>query len=296
MYATNNILTNKGNIKIEMRKNIFVCSQKHGQINIEFTGGAVLFFITLIFVITSVFAILPKYAETSQKNNLENIGWTLSELIINDPGYWSSGNESGFDWENHLKYIKTFGLAKDYHQLSENKIAALPSLSYEKVKTILGIDKNFQFNIKEFLIINCIHTFEKHNLESTGLTGEPSDSFYKNADSTVHLGTKLISGRKFYFLIAQKEDNFMLYISPKSNFSQFSKYNSSKPANITLESQKFMFSENNGIKSSKGNIVILNREIIKYGRNMTGLEKQVLVFKRFAELNGSIAKLSLKVW
>ena len=97
-------------------------------------------------------------------------------------------------------------------------------------------------------------------------------------------------------MVAQKNNNYVLYISSQSDFSSFSKYNSSENYNLTLNGQKLLFSENNGIQSSEGNIVILNKKTQEYGCNMTGFEKNVVVFDRFVRLNGNIARISLWVW
>ncbi len=270
---------------------------KKGQINIEFTAGAVLFFLTLIFVITTAFSILPKYVATTEQNKMENLGWALTDVLLSDSGYWKNSSTNGTDWENHINHIKVVGLVKEFQQLDPNKINALGSLNYNQLRYLLGLKENFQINIKEYVIIETLRFFEKGDLEGVIISGEPNSGFYANAESLIHFGTKIINGTTFYFLVATQNQDYRVFVSQYSNFSAFTEYDPSwTSSEISFNSLTFNVKNGKTIKNSNGKLLILERPYFDYGGTTTIVNERIYVFRRFAEMENQMVEVIFTLW
>ena len=284
------------------------------QINIEFIGGSILFFSALVFVISSIFGVLPQYENVNQINDLETTGIIIGKKLINDQGFWGNSTHNGSDWENHPEYEHlnftnySLGLAKDYHNLDPAKSEAFfngfLSDNYTGVKTrIFHIADDFRVKATEFVPVRTYKTYEKGNEGDYGII-PPSDSIYTSSDtgSTIHFGNNSFNSREMWFLVAENNGNYPIYISDDKNFSSSNRTNASIKHLMNISGRTYIHDakHNNEVSNSERNLLIFRREegyaVGEFGRVPPDIEENYVKHERYVMLNSNPAKIEVTVW
>lgn len=274
------------------------------QINIEFLGGAVLFFAVLTFVMTGPFTILPKYENINQLNSLETTGWIISNQLINEQGYWESSNDNGTRWEDHPGKIASLGLSEGYHRIDPKKAEKLlNNLSYTNVKaSLLGIEKDFKIKLREFIPVDTHKTFQKGKGSKYGFV-EPQDSIYLNSDEQIHYGSHEIQGKTLWVLTAKNMGKHSIYTEINSkNFTDCNKTNSTDYFELKIGGEKYIHDINrtNDVETSDGSLVIFRRNngtyLGEFGREPPKTSDDYVKIKRFGTIGKKIIEIEITVW
>lgn len=266
---------------------------RKGQINIEFIGGFLLFTAAVIFIFSSSIEI---FAEFNQQNKVNELGATLtamSNVFANSEGYWENNHGSGKNWHENLEYAKSVGLLEN-GEFSDEKFSSLDLLGYDRVKEILGLDKNFWIEVKSFYYVEA-RNFEKGNLPREIV--EPNDKVYEKFSGKVNYGSGKIFGKDLKFLVILTEGSFRVYVSENSDFRNADILNSAnKELNI---SGKIFRIAQDSIIGSRGKVLMFEGEARKFGLEPPKGFGNILGAERFAisDKDGKrIVKISFWVW
>jgi len=96
------------NLVVRKRK---MLKDERGQLSIDFLVGISLFILALLFMahfIPGMF--VPFQSETI---DLSSVAYRTSVILVEDPGWWDNGTDSGKDWEKHINDTSRIGLAID---------------------------------------------------------------------------------------------------------------------------------------------------------------------------------------
>lgn len=260
---------------------------KSGQINIEFLGGAILFFSAVIFLINSSLDAIPQYAKYSERNSLELNLITISRILFTE-GYWKNNSDSGTDWQNHLEDIKFLGFFTN-GSIDLNKINALNKLDYEKIKILFGIKEDFWIDVDEFHVIDTSRSFEKDKWSSFIPFEPPSDDDFASTNGRIHYGRENSS---YLFLIEKNNEYSVLYIH---NSTRYFKYYLNENSNLSINGKKYSIGIDTGW-DPYGNIVILKRNIISYGRDLPELSKESSSLVKFGNNKNKIYRIRITIW
>lgn len=277
---------------------------RKAQINIEFVGGAIIFFTTLLFIMSSTFSVLPKYGEKSRLNELEITGWTLSKKLINSKGFWDNSTHNGTDWENHPSDVVSIGLAESYHDLDPEKTEEfLNNVNYVNAKTnLFKIEKDFRVKITEFIPIETYKTFEWSNGSEYGIK-EPFTSIYNNSNKIIHFGSAEIGSHKLWVLATKNGDKYPLYFKLDSkDFSNCNKTNSSNYFEIKIDGRNYIHdnSRKSEVRGSERSLVMLRREkgsgVGEIGRSPPKVKSEYLRIRRYALMDSRPVEVELIIW
>lgn len=105
--------------------------------------GIVAFILLLSFVLVFSSVSTENVLLKSRQHKMEASAITISDLLVKTPGVSS-------DWDsNNPSSVLVPGLAQFPNVLSEDKVVEFTSLDYEDVKTLMGVDAEFLFQVED---------------------------------------------------------------------------------------------------------------------------------------------------
>jgi hypothetical protein len=93
--------------------------EKKGQVNIYFLVSIALFISLSVYLIYLLITFYPAKGETIRINSLYTKAYTISELMLKDPGYPENWNENS---------LQRIGLASEYYVINSTKLDLLRTL------------------------------------------------------------------------------------------------------------------------------------------------------------------------
>ncbi|MDY6777727.1 MAG: hypothetical protein SVU32_03615 [Candidatus Nanohaloarchaea archaeon] len=287
-----------------------------GQLSIDYTSGALLFFVSMIFVVSGALSIVPEFQSIASTNSMEVSGWSISTMLLNEPGHWRSAQGGGLDWHTQIDSpgrITAIGLASPEGDLSREKIRALATLSrtdYTYLKTeLLATEKDFNIVFHEFATVDTGRTFTK---QEDARTTDPPAAFqnqftppfeptsYDEADPTVHYGSIRINGEAKYFLVTSQAGLYsQVYYSDSWNFSDAT--NLSIPQNsrsiLMFNGRRYELAAGDaGVLMGDGQIVVMERVIARLGQQPPEAQQRVTHITRYANIDERMVKMEMDIW
>jgi hypothetical protein len=272
---------------------------RNGQISIDYIAGALVFFGSIIVLISSVLNVIPQFQNTHAVNELELAGWGLSETMMNDPGYWSNTSGNGTDWHTASPAnVTVIGVqAANRTGISAAKIRALRDMNYRRVQRILGTTRQFTVSFTKILHIDTYRRFNRSG-SSPGFITEPS--YPGGTAETVHYGSKKIDGTPYRFLLADSAGWYNnLWVSEDWDFTDAdtTKYNLTTDQVITLDADAYRINIGD-VQIGQGNTVILKRRIGRIGTPPTANTGNIIEMKRYGttKQTDTIIAAVFQVW
>jgi len=292
------------------REGTKIKESKRGQINIEFAGGAILFFVTLIFLLGTVLSNIPKHNRQAETNQLSLVSQSMTDKMINHKGAWNDAGSPRSDWEDHPGQLVSFGLAQSYHRLAEDKIAAMQAdLDKYEVQTALGLNQSrirYNLSLIRLIPVKTVKTFQKGNGSIYGLD-EPdpldSNSFdqdYGLVGPIIHYGARVINGNTQHLLVGQDNTgNYWYWISPDTNFENghSDDYHYRVEAReVYIGSETYQIGQRSGLDASQGNLIVFQTKILDHGFKPPSTTESIVQNSRYASLGNDTVKLITQVW
>ncbi len=279
-----------------------------GQIYIDYMGGALLFFLSIVFIVTSALNTIPQFSQGIGQNRLEITAWSISTQLVEDTGFWKNKSKRSTEWHKHisdpdaLKEIKTIGLESEKDGLSREKIKTLLNSHYSDIKRLLKTDKEFNLQVTEFAFVDTYKSFRKPNSPpETSAFQAPDNDSYDSADAEIHYGSKSIKGNSKRFLVTSHNGSYdEVYISDDWDFSEAADIG---PLGIT-DTQIVKFGDRNyrfegrssGIVASEGKVVGLVRVMGRLGRRSPEDADRVTEVNRFSNIRENPIKIEMRFW
>ncbi|MDY6776892.1 MAG: hypothetical protein SVQ76_02190 [Candidatus Nanohaloarchaea archaeon] len=266
-----------------------------GQISIDYLAGAMIFFGSLIFLVSQMMTSIPQFSQAQQVDELELTAWSVSEILLEDRGHWSIGGSSGTDWQDHMGGVEVLGLKGKEH-LSREKINALLSMSKDRIRSLLGIEEKINIQVREVVDVDTYHSFQQGG--APAFMTEPSYSDY--TASEIHYGSHRFGGEKRYFLLMKNTstgwyDNLSVstdwdFSDPETEF-----YDLTDTQYLAIGDRTYVVQAGNtGI--SDGKLLVLTRELGRVGYVPSRQVENIVSIQRYGAMSGNIVEVVVRVW
>lgn len=280
-----------------------------GQIYIDYMGGALLFFISIIFIVTSALGTVPEFSQGIEQNQLELTAWSVSTHLVERSGFWRSGSDSGTDWHRHMDGFLdeniSIGLASE-QGLDRAKVNTLLEEPYLKIKRIIGVEKDFNMEVREFAFVDTHKSFTKPSGSPVeDYLGVPSSQFkppstdsYDSSDSEVHYGSISIKSDEKRFLAVSHDGTYdEAYYSDNWNFSNSEGLGLGDSRIIEFDDRSYRFNgRDSGIVASDGKTIGLSRIMGRLGRRPSEQSDNVIEVDRFSNIGENPVKIEMQFW
>lgn len=268
-----------------------MCRIGKGQISIDYIGGAVIFFVSVLFIVTGVLNTVPEYSENVLKNRLEVRGWSLSTVLLSTPGYWEGEDDSGTEWTSHTEDLKSVGLAENSEDsVSREKVVALDKVSYTRLKNIFGTSFDFNIDFTEYMVVKT----ESEDVSEMDVTVPPGETY--------HFGSRKVDGKGFYFLVLG-QDNYNVSVSEDSDFTDKDDgdidvtINESGVVDFGEEMRQYTLDiPSSGVYESDGEMVVFKTSLQRVGRRLPPDPGEVVSIRRFSNVGNSILRMDMRLW
>lgn len=264
-----------------------------GQISIDYAGGAMVFFVALIFVVTGMLGTIPQFSEAVTTDRLETVGWSLSTHLLNQPGYWQQGVQNRTDWHAapSTDQIDSLGLASPEGGVSLEKINEMQDMEYTTIKGIVNIHEDFTFDVTEYMIVTTDSTFEK---------GSPpwniEDIDWQGNSDTVWYGAVTENQATQYFMI-DRDPSFTIYTSSSRNFDTYDTISREEASIIDFGDRSYILEQSgSGVSQSQGRQLILERSIGRIGERTPPEEAQTVNIVRYSWTDRNPIRIQMEVW
>jgi len=275
-----------------------------GQISIDYAAGALLFFLSLIFIITGILSTVPEYSDDIDANRLELEAWKLTTAMINSPGYWRNSSRGGSAWASvEEDDIRQIGFATEDGGLSRAKLQRALRLDYADLRERLDVEAHFRMSVQEFAQVDTSRSFAYGDPPSN-LPGfqVPTATDYQEFNGTVQYGSSDINGEIMRWLVTHNETFDRVYWSDSWDFSAADPRSTESEERITFgpdggDGRTYIFDGGDaGISTSGGELVVLQRPIGQYGRRVPAFVQDSVRVTRFSNINTAPVRLEMEVW
>ncbi|MCJ7450132.1 MAG: hypothetical protein MUP58_00105 [Candidatus Nanohaloarchaeota archaeon QJJ-9] len=276
---------------------------KEGQISIDYVGGAMIFFVSIVFVVQGIVGTIPQYSSIAESNREEIAAWGLSTSLVSDTGYWSDVYD-GTNWEDNVitGKVKRIGLkSPEGSGVSREKINKLLGMDYKEIKKLFETGKDFSIEFTEYAVVKLSGEFYRggdiDGIETYNGFKPPSDGL-GGADRYMRYGTISINGSERYFLASFDDSDFDgLYVSDSIDFSSSEKLEQGELKTLDFNGRRFRFGlGSSGLSTSNGKILLVERVMGRIGRRIPTSEETVTRVKRYSNTQKSIIMLDMRVW
>jgi len=271
-----------------------------GQISIEYTGGALLFFSSILFVVAGVLGTLPQFTDAIDENSIETQIWASTALLLSNTGQWESDTQSGPDWHNHVENTTQLGLISQDGDLSRDKIRELVSMDYTDAKLLLQTEKDFNIQFTEFSIIETASSFEKDDPSGkvADVITEPTRSRYDDANETIRYGSIRANGAQKHVLVTAHQGNYdTVYISEDWDFTDATVFGPTGNQILSFDGRRYRLSvPDSGIFASDGTTVVLTRPLGNVGTRTPAAEATVVTARRFSNIGPNPVRIDVEMW
>ncbi|MDY6766159.1 MAG: hypothetical protein SVW77_02220 [Candidatus Nanohaloarchaea archaeon] len=267
--------------------------ERTGQISIDYLAGALIFFGSLIFLVSNVMTTLPAFSDAQQTDELRLTAWSISEVVMNDRGYWENATHQGSDWPEHLGDVEVLGV-KAQTGLSKEKIDTLTALNQSRLRSALRTGKKVNVEFREVVDIDTHRTFQQGSAPS--FLTEPS--YPSHVAETVHYGAKRLEGSERFFLLTKNRNRGWynrLRVSDDADFSTSELYNLTETQYIPVGDGTYVADAGN-TDISEGNLLILWRNLGRTGDVPTESVQNIASVERYGVLKGNVVEVTFRVW
>jgi hypothetical protein len=271
-----------------------------GQISIEYTGGALLFFSSILFVVAGVLGTLPQFTSAIDENSIETQIWASTALLLSDTGQWESDTRVGPDWHNNIENTTQLGLVGQDGDLSRDKIRQFVSMDYSDVKVLLRTEKDFNIRFTEFSIIDTASSFEKTDPQGNigEVITEPTGSSYDSANDTIRYGSISANGAEKNVLVTAHQGNYdTVYISEDWDFTDAIRLGPTGNQILSFDGRRYRLSvPDSGVFASDGKTVVLTRPLGNVGTRTPAAEATVVTARRFGNIGSNPVRIDVEMW
>ncbi|MDY6773742.1 MAG: hypothetical protein SVS85_00955 [Candidatus Nanohaloarchaea archaeon] len=265
-----------------------------GQISIDYLAGALIFFGSLVFLVSNVMTALPQFSQAQQRDELTLSAWSISEVMMEDRGYWENATHSGEDWHKHVGDVEVLGL-KGERGLSGKKVGTLLSMDASEIRSALQTGKKVNVELKEVVDVDTHRAFQRDS--SPDFLTEPS--YQGETASEVHYGSKRIGGEELYFLLTQNPDlgwYNRLRTSRDWDFSTGTElYNLTETQYIPVGNRTYVVSAGN-TQISGGKLLVMWRQLGRAGDIPDESVEDVVSVERYGVMDGNVVEVTFRVW
>ncbi|MDY6769486.1 MAG: hypothetical protein SVU88_00780 [Candidatus Nanohaloarchaea archaeon] len=264
-----------------------------GQISIDYLAGALIFFGSVVFLVSNVMTTLPAFSSAQQTDELTLSAWSISEVMMNDEGYWENATHSGSDWHRHTGDTEVVGL-KAGETLSRAKINALTGMNSTWLRGVLQTGKKLNIEFREVVDVDTHRTFQQGSAPSH--ITEPS--YPANVQQTVHHGAVRLDGQQRYVLLTANENlgwYNRLRISPDPDFSDDDIHNLTETAYIPVGDGTYI-AEAGNTEISGGDLLILRRGLGRVGDVPDQSVQDIVSVDRYGVVDGNVVEVTVRVW
>lgn len=279
---------------------------RQGQISIDYVAGALLFFLSLTFVITGILSTVPQFTDQIENNRLEASAWRLSTALLTTPGHWENTSGGGSDWQQApADDIRQVGLATPAGGIARSKLQRADQLSYDRLRQLLEAETHFRMSVREYLQVDTSRSY-RNGTPPTSLDGfQPPDSHpvYDDYNGTVNYGSVRINGETQHWLVVQNQSMLQAYRSESWDFRSpettagRATYNGSETDRIAFGPRTYLFDGNDaGIQASGGKLVVLQRPATIIGRRTPAYVDNTVAVTRFTNIEEIPVRVRMEVW
>lgn len=278
-----------------------------GQIAIDYIGGASIFFVAVLFVVLSVLSGIPEYSAGVTANRMELTGWSVTSTILNTPGYWedAGADEEGENWEDKIgsspDTVKSVGVA-GRSGLKMDKIEALMGMDYQALKTLLGLELDFQLRISLFPVVRMSgEEYGKNGLPSDypDIT-EPSYDESEGSVTGVRFGGISFNDEKHKFLAVAHEGVYdTIWASDDWDFSSADRIGPGEHKDLLdgMPDQVLnVTTTGSGLSLSEGEQFMLRYPAGVVGEPVPTIADESLEIKRFGTVNRTPVRMAMEVY
>ncbi len=254
-----------------------------------------MFFVAILFIIVTTLNVVPRYSDNLSYNRLQITGWTISTTLIETPGYWSQGDEWGYDWHEptNIDNVESIGL-EDYEEggLDRDKIYSLGEgvgIGYIELKRILATDFEFHLDFTEFVVIDTSMEGDSDREPS----GKPGGNW----------GYEVIDGEGYFFYVYEDGDGDFEVRVGQEDYSGFEFIYEITPEDGSVEME---LGENDreytlniitsGVLSSDGEILVLEKDLNSIGRDIHLSADEMINIRRFSNIGDNIVRVDMRFW
>lgn len=263
---------------------------RKAQISIDYIGGAVVFFVSVLFIVTGVLNVMPEFTDNVVQNRLETKSWSLSTVLLSTEGYWENENESGSDWQNNVDDVLSFGLqSRDEQGLDRDKIQALDRVDYQEVKNTFGTGFDFAIDFTEYITV-----------DTSGEVPEKIEIPESLEEQELNFGSRQVDGEVYYFLVHESSGDYNVSVSSGTNFSKdldsfITEVNSTGVVDFG-DRQFTVEIPNSGVVESEGKLLVLQTSIQRIGRRVPPDPGEVVSIRRFSNTGKNVVRMDVRMW
>lgn len=285
-------------------------NRAHGQLNIEFTGGAILFFATVLFLLGTVLANIPKHTSQAEQNRLALISRSVTDKLINNKGFYNDSGSTGTRWEDgtHHEHLESLGLANAYHQLAQDKITALDDhinkTEGQSALGLAGIWVEYNLTLTRLVPFPATTTFQQGNGAEIGVD-EPGGIYdNSNMEKVVNYGSRWIDGHTYHLLInrdnSTNEYHYWISQGNKDFATSSDHYNINDKlggGGVTIGSDAhFYIGQRSGAEAGDSSLIVFQKHLLSHGFQPSPSAENIVQTSRYASLGNDTVKLVLQVW
>ncbi|MDY6789439.1 MAG: hypothetical protein SVV03_05770 [Candidatus Nanohaloarchaea archaeon] len=278
-----------------------ILDSRKGQIYIDYLGGSLLFFLSLIFIVTSSLGTIPQFSEEIERNSVELSAWSLSTQLIENTGFWKDGDSQGSDWHEKTgepQVIKTVGLASEGGGMDRDKVREVVDMSYNQLKLLLSTSKDFNMEFKEFAFVDTHKSFSKPGSPGVGSFKPPASKSYTNTVEPVHYGSIALNGEEKHFLVVSHNQSYdTAFVSSSWDFTNSTELGLEDETILGFGEKSYRFEGlNSAILTSEGNVLALSRIVGRAGIQPPADAGQVIGVTRFSNMGEKLVKAKMQFW
>lgn len=264
-----------------------------GQISIDYVAGALIFFGSLVFLVSNVMGTLPAFSQAQQTDELTLSAWSMSEVVMKDEGYWRNGTHSGDNWQDHLGSVEVLGV-KEGNEISGEKINAFTGLNQSWLRSAFNTEKKVNVEFREVVNVDTHRSFQRGS--PPGFITEPAYS--GGTADEIRYGAKELSGEERHFLLV-KNPGFGWYnrvrVSTGWDFTGSDTYNLTDTRYIPVGGGTYV-TEAANTEVSGGNLLILWRDLGRTGDVPGESVDEIVSVDRYGVMDGNVVEVTFRVW
>lgn len=267
---------------------------RKAQISIDYIGGAIVFFIAILFIVTTTLNVVPRFSDNLEHNRLQVTGWTISTTLLDTPGYWENDDEDGEDWYEYIfegsgnqENLKSIGLEDmETGGLDRDKIESLGTLiDYTDMREIMSTDFEFHIDFTEYVIIDTSKDGDSDE------EPEPGGSW----------GYEIIRGEGYYFYVVEETDGYTVHVGEEDgqgiDFFEEVEQGESVILELGEDDEEFLLDvTSGGILKSGGDLLVLEKDLRSVGRDIHLSADEMVNIRRFSNIDDNIVRIDMRIW
>lgn len=272
-----------------------------GQINIEYIGAAILFFLGVGVVIFVGINILPEYqddiesqakyyeAQRVTTQMMATEGFTLADAGANN---WSYSDP-------RAQWVDDFGLKNEEGELSKEKIERLSNsdelgkVNYTQFRNVADVENQYHFKFISRPVFEYNGSFMRTDPPEDPEIIEPEED-YQFKDNRVVYGENRYLGDVYRYLIVSEDLEYdRVYFSEDWNFTDSDPVHLGET--VDLHDRELVLDHVTNVENSPGSFALLEKQIHEFGAPV-GAADERLTIRRFDIMSGEPLEIEVMVW